>query len=64
MIRVDLTSDQVKLLQQVLESSLRELRDEIRHTDSRDFRELLKSQESSLQELTHSLLASSVSAAA
>lgn len=64
MIRVDLTSDQVKLLQQVLESSLRELRDEIRHTDSRDFRELLKSQESSLQELTHSLNASSVPAAA
>ncbi len=64
MIRVDLTSDQVKLLQQVLESSLRELRDEIRHTDSRDFRELLKSQESSLQELTHSLSASSVPAAA
>lgn len=63
MIRVDLTSDQAKLLQQVLESSLRELRDEIRHTDSRNFRELLKCQETSLQELEHSLIASSVSAA-
>ncbi len=63
MIHVDLTSDQVKLLQQVLESSLRELRDEIRHTDSRNFRELLKTQESSLQELEHSLIASSASAA-
>jgi hypothetical protein len=50
-------------LQQVLESSLRELRDEIRHTDSRNFRELLKCQETSLQELEHSLIASSVSAA-
>ncbi len=64
MIHVDLTTDQVDLLQQVLESSLQELRDEIRHTDSRNYRDLLKTQESSLRQLQHSLIGPSASAPA
>lgn len=42
MIHLDFTTDEIKILANVLESYLSELRMEIADTDSRDFREMLK----------------------
>jgi hypothetical protein len=47
-----LSSEEVSLMQELLDSGLRELRDEIRHTDSRNYREMLKEREAMLQKLT------------
>jgi hypothetical protein len=43
MIALDLTQDERTVLVEVLESYLSDLRMEIAHTDSADFREMLKS---------------------
>jgi len=55
MIRVELTLEEAQLLRQVLECCLDDLRDEIRHTDKKDFRNRLKSQEESLKHLLQHL---------
>jgi hypothetical protein len=57
MIHVDLTHDEAALLRQLLESCLSELREEIRHTDTRSFRDMLKAQEASVQNLRQHLAA-------
>ncbi len=55
MFDVRLTQEQAELLRGVLDGCLRELRDEIRHTDRRDYRAMLKGQEASLEGLLRSL---------
>jgi len=55
MIRIELTPEEAQVLRQVLECCLDDLRDEIRHTDKKDFRNRLKSQEESLKHLLQRL---------
>jgi hypothetical protein len=55
MIHLDLTADEVVLLQDLLVASLRELREEIRHTDKRDFRQELKQDAERIQMLMQRL---------
>ena len=56
MCQFELTTDEVSLIRELLETGLRELRDEIRHTDSRNFREVLKAREALLQRLNSHLV--------
>jgi hypothetical protein len=54
MCQFELSPEEVVLIRELLDSGLRELRDEIRHTDSRSYREMLKEREALLQKLnTH-----------
>jgi hypothetical protein len=55
MVHLDLTADEVVLLQDLLVASLRELREEIRHTDRRDFRQELKHDAERIQVLMQRL---------
>jgi hypothetical protein len=56
MCQFELTSEEVALMRELLDSGLRELRDEIRHTDSRQYRDMLKEREALLQKLTSHLV--------
>jgi hypothetical protein len=49
MIRLDLSEDERRVLLETLESELSELRVEIAHTDSMDFKETLKSKKAILE---------------
>jgi len=62
MIRLELTPEEAELLRQVLECCLDDLRDEIRHTEKKGFRNMLKSQEESLKHLLQRLASEKVSA--
>lgn len=50
-IRLELQPLELEALRQVLRSYLDDLRTEISHTDTRDFRESLKSQQAMLEKL-------------
>lgn len=45
---IELSETEQQLLVQTLEADLRELRDEIRHTDDHDFKDSLKAREKTL----------------
>lgn len=51
MTTLTLTEEEYELLAAVVDESLRELRDEIRETDSFDYRSLLRAREAGLAEL-------------
>jgi hypothetical protein len=55
MYTVELNSEQIQVLKDVLECSLSELHTEIHHTDSRCFREQLRERESLMQDLLQML---------
>lgn len=52
MCQFSFSSEEVALMQELLDCGLRELREEIRHTDSRNYREMLKEREALLQKLS------------
>jgi hypothetical protein len=51
MIHLDLSDEEARLLRELLESDLSELRTEIAGTDTHDFRERLKQKEAALASL-------------
>lgn len=55
MIKIEISYDEAEVLFQVLENRLEEMRDEIHHTDHREYRELLKAQKQALQNLLQRL---------
>lgn len=57
MVHLELTPDDAEILRAALESYLSDLRVEIVHTDSRDFREGLKRQQAALTEIADGLAA-------
>lgn len=60
MLHISLSPDDAVIVREVVESSLVDLRKEIWHTDSREFRELLKARADALQRLLEELAAASV----
>ena len=56
MVTLQLDDRKTDLLKQVLDVSLSELHMEIAHTDSWEYREMLKEREESLKEILHELL--------
>jgi hypothetical protein len=62
MLHISLSPDDALILREVVESSLVDLRKEIWHTDSREFRELLKRRAEALERLVDELAAASVPA--
>ena len=54
-MRVDLTIEEKRILHEVLESTLSDLRMEIADTDSQDFRDMLKKRKDVLQKLLEAL---------
>jgi len=58
MATIRLNNEKSDLLKQVLEGSLSELHMEIAHTDSWEYREMLKQREESLNEILHELILS------
>ena len=58
MATIQLDDGKTELLKQVLEVSLSELHMEIAHTDSWEYREMLKDRETSLKEILHELVLS------
>ena len=56
MVTLRLDDKKSDLLKQVLDVSLSELHMEIAHTDSWEYREMLKEREESLKEILHELL--------
>lgn len=50
-MRVDLTSEEVEMLQRVLEGRRHEMLMEIAHTDSRDYRVMLSGEEDLLKDI-------------
>lgn len=52
---LELTAVEARELKEVLDSSLRELLDEIAHTDHRAYREMLQARYSRLEQLNHRL---------
>lgn len=54
-MQIDLTAEEVRMLGDILESYLSELRMEIADTDSKDFRETLKTRKAFVQELVDRL---------
>jgi hypothetical protein len=55
MCQYEFTTEEVVLMRDMLDACLRELRDEIRHTDSRAYRELLKQREALMLKLNEHL---------
>ncbi len=55
MVRIELSSEEVEMLHEVLSIYLSDLRMEIADTDNQDFRETLKKQETFLKELLQRL---------
>jgi len=55
MIHLDFSSEEVKILAQVLETDYSDLRMEIADTDSADFRELLKQRKAVLEKALDAL---------
>ncbi len=55
MVCIELTSEEAEKLHQLIESCLADLRDEIRHTDKKGFRAVLKSEEAFLRKLLQHL---------
>jgi len=51
MVQMSLTTDEAALLRELLEHAVADLRKETWHTDSRNFRELLKARERMLAQL-------------
>lgn len=51
MVTIELTQEEAELMRNMAENCLEDLRQEIRHTDKRDYRELLKAQEELLKKL-------------
>ena len=51
MLQMDLTTDEQRILREVLESDLSDLRMEISETDTRDFKEMLKKREEVLKKI-------------
>ncbi|HEY4689050.1 MAG TPA: hypothetical protein VIK33_07040 [Anaerolineae bacterium] len=64
MIQVHLMPEEAEMLRDMLQGCLSDLRTEIRHTDSRDYRGMLKKQETSLKMLLERLEAASLNALA
>ena len=52
---LELTAEEQKLLQETLESSIRDLEMEVAHTDSHDFKETLKHRKALLDQLLEKL---------
>lgn len=57
MVRLELTPEEVDVLQDILESRLTDMRKEISHTATREFREKLKKEEELVQRLLAEMLA-------
>ena len=55
MVTLRLNDERTDLLKQVLEVSLSELHMEIAHTDSWEYREMLKDRETAIKEILHEL---------
>lgn len=55
---LELTAVEARELKEVLDSSLRELLDEIAHADHRAYREMLQARYDRLEQLSHKLQAS------
>jgi len=55
MVTLHLTEDRAALLREVLESALSELRDEIAHTDTLEYRTLLRDRRRMLEDVLRSL---------
>ena len=58
---LEMTAVEARELKEVLESSLRELLDEIAHADHRAYREMLQARYTRLEQLNHRLGASTES---
>ncbi len=50
-MKLELNQTEERVLADTLESSLKQLQDEISHTDARDYRQLLKARQAILQSL-------------
>jgi len=55
LVQLTLNQEEAELLQSTLESCLSELRTEIAHTDRRDYREMLRRQQTRLKSLLQQL---------
>jgi len=55
MFNIELTAEEAELLKDIFQSYFNDLRMEISHTDSMDFRDYLKSKEALLRRLMHEL---------
>jgi hypothetical protein len=55
MIQIGLHSDEAEVLQSMLEGCLSDLRVQLRHTDNRDYRHMLKQQEALLKKILQRL---------
>ena len=60
MVQLDINDEEREILAGVLDSYLSDLRMEISHTDSMDFREILKKRKAVLQKVMRALGASNV----
>lgn len=57
MLHLDLTPEEEGILSELLDAAIEELRGEIRDTDNRDYRNMLKARESVLKKLMAELKA-------
>jgi len=62
-VRLELTSEEAAKLRQLVDGCLADLRGEIRHTDNRAFRQMLKQDEAFLRSLLARLEAKELKAA-
>ena len=62
MARLELTDEEALMLHQILETRWEEILKEIRHTDHREFRELLRSKAAMLEKLVRQLAPAGVTA--
>jgi hypothetical protein len=62
MLQMQLTTEEALMLREILESYLGDLREEVHHTDSFEYREALKRQENTLKKLLQQLQSDMASA--
>jgi hypothetical protein len=55
MLQIQLSTEEARLLREILESYLGDLREEVHHTDSFEYREALKHEEATLKKLLQQL---------
>lgn len=55
LISIDLTTEEHEIIKDVLESNLMELRSEITHTDSYDFKQMLKDRKAAVSKVLGAL---------
>ncbi len=63
MVQIELTDEDAALICEILETELRELRDEIHHTDHRDYRKRLRAGRERVEQLVARLKPGTPSAA-